>query len=88
LPPKGRHNHNVKPQGSPNKGKREGERPDVLPRKDLKVGALAIWDLGGRPAGEGIIKAKRPIEANKNNINVAGNIAHTPWAILLSSYLT
>src|SRR5712691_4202785 len=70
LPPKGGHNHNVKPQGSPNKGKREGERPDVLPRKDPKVGALAIWDPGGRPAG---VEAKRPIEANKNN--VAGIIA-------------
>src|SRR5712691_2910365 len=67
LPPMGRRNHDMKLQGSLNKGKREGECPDVLPRKDPKVGALVIWDLGGRPAGEGIVKAKRPIEANKNN---------------------
>src|SRR5712691_7828748 len=67
LPPKGGRNHDMKLQGSPNEGKREGERPDALPRKDPKVGTLAIWDLGGRPAGEGIVEAKRPIEANKND---------------------
>src|SRR5260221_11808558 len=54
LPPTGGRNHDMKPQGSPNEGKREGECPDALPQKDPKVGALPIWDPGGRLAGEGI----------------------------------
>jgi len=64
---------NVPLQGSPNEGKsggghevpRNSER-NTSPRRDPKMGALEIWDLGGKPSGEGTVEGKGPVEASKS----------------------
>jgi len=62
-------------RGCGHKAPRNSERkPGALPqsergappRRDPEMGALGIWDPGGKPPREGIIEAKGPVEASKS----------------------
>ena len=74
LPRKGEHEVDVPLQGIPNEGKSGGghETPrnserNTLPQRDPKMGALEIWDLGGKPPGGRTVEGKGPVEASKSN---------------------
>jgi len=67
LPPEYKLEVDALPQGSPNKGKSARDAP---PQRDPSVGALAIWDPGGRPLRERTLEPKGPVEA----MNIAPGI--------------
>ena len=67
LPRKGKLKAEALLQGGPNKGKSAHDAP---PRRDLSVGALPLWDPGGRPPREQTLNSKRPVEA----MNIAAGI--------------